>query len=108
ALRQLLLGEGRRQKAIGGRQEAVGGQSRRHRQDVSLYVHNGFLEEPSFKRVCSWPRSTARLAVYCLLPTAFFSRGTGTNSLTSLPVCGSLMRTTPSNPAEATAWPSGR
>jgi hypothetical protein len=33
--------------------------------------------------------------------------GTGMNSLSSLPVFGSLSRTTPSNPAEASCLPSG-
>ena len=34
--------------------------------------------------------------------------GTGTNSFISLPVVGSLSRTMPSKPAEATSLPSGR
>jgi len=32
--------------------------------------------------------------------------GTGTNSLTTLPILASLRRTTSSKPAEATTWPA--
>jgi hypothetical protein len=45
----------------------------------------------------------------CALATALpAASGTGTNSLSSLPVCASLKRTTPSKPADATCLPSGR
>src|SRR5262249_53494691 len=43
-----------------------------------------------------------------LVTTVLGFTGTGTNSLMSFPVSGSLSRTTPSNPAEATCVPSGR
>jgi hypothetical protein len=39
---------------------------------------------------------------------AVAANGTGVNSFSTLPVAGSLSRTTPSNPAEASTLPSGR
>src|SRR5262249_43960642 len=52
-------------------------------------------------------RVRERESSYLLVATVFVS-GTGTNSLINLPVFGSLRRTTPSKPAEATTLPSGR